>query len=199
MEDHELLKRTAQGDLKAFDTLVRRYQEKMLRFCYRYLHDVQAAEDATQEVFLKVYRYAGQFEPRASFSSFIYRVATNLCLDALKQRRRQAKGMPTMSFSASVGPYGDVKSMEEIIPSEAAQPEDELIREEERAAFLEALQELPENHQRALMLYELDNLSYKEISEVLGATLPEVKIWIYRARRKLATIISRAEKRNEPA
>lgn len=197
MEDHELLQRAAQGDLDAYDTFVRRYQLRIMRFCMKYLHDAQAAEDAAQEVFLKVYQYAGQYEHRGSVAAFVYRVATNYCLDFLKRKRRKAKLMPTISFSASVDSHGDVRSMEDLIPSKTEPPGSELVKAEQRAEFNNALEELPEHHRQALLLYELDNMSYLEIGELLGATLSEVKIWIYRARKKLNKILGETEEKEK--
>ena len=193
MDDYQLLKKTAEGDIDSFNAIVQKYQVRLMKYCYRYLRDMQLAEDAVQEVFVKVFKYAPNFEPRASLSAFLYRVATNFCLDTLKQKRRHRKGMPTISFSQVRDASGDVRSMDDLVAGNSAQPDEELLVTEAKKAFMVALEELPEKHKNALVYYEVDQLSYKEICQLMDASLGEVKIWIYRARKKLADILEKAE------
>lgn len=193
MDDVELLKRTASGDQSAFATLVRRYQERLLRYCYRYLRDTAQAEDAVQEVFYRVYNFAPQFEPRASVSAFIFKVATNICLDELKARKRQRVRLPLVSFDSVTDAGGENRSMEQVVASNVRRPEEILLLEEALGDLEAALEKLPPRHRKAIEMYELDNLSYKDIAENLGATLAEVKIWIFRARKKLSSIMNEEE------
>jgi RNA polymerase sigma-70 factor, ECF subfamily len=195
MDDNELMRMTAVGDEAAFETLVVRYQARVIRFCYRYVRDLQLAEDIAQEVFLRIFRYAPQFEPRASFAAFLFRVATNLCLDTLKIRKRASRRMPLVSFSGIKDADGENSSLEDLIPSAAGRPEDISLRAEELEELSVAMDELPDHHKRALLLYELERLSYREVAEALGATLPEVKIWIYRARKKITECVEKKKHR----
>ena len=192
MEDHELLRLAGKGDLEAYNKIVRKYQLRLLRYCYRYLLDAQLAEDAVQEVFVKVFKYAPKFEPRATVSAFLYRVARNHCLDMLKAKRRRK----AISFSQMISDDSDTKSIEAVIESDAPLPERNMMVDEARDAFHDALEELPEKHRSALMLFELEHLSYKEIAQVLDASLGEVKIWIYRARKKLTKLLGEDEKKD---
>ncbi|MDZ7816726.1 MAG: sigma-70 family RNA polymerase sigma factor [Planctomycetota bacterium] len=183
MEDHELLQRAGEGDLEAYNKIVRKYQLRLLRYCYRYLLDAQLAEDAVQEVFVKVFKYAPKFEPRATVSAFLYTVARNQCLDMLKSRKRKS----SIPFSQMEAGSGESRSMEAVIESDAPLPERNLMVDEAREAFHDALEELPEKHRSALMLFELEHLSYKEIAQVLDASLGEVKIGSYLSPQELTS------------
>ena len=185
--DYELLKRTASGDEGAFEELVRRYRDRLLRFCYRFVKDVYEAEDIVQEVFVNVYRFAPHFVPRASVGAFIFKVAANQCLNTLKKRRRERKAIPSISLFRSLG--GEGGELVDMLAAPLKQPGEEMEREEAKREFLEALEKLPPKHRAALLMFELDGLSYNEIAEVMEASLAEVKIWIYRARRKLAALL----------
>ena len=88
--DEALMLQLQAGNLRSFDTLVKRWEKRLLNYCYRMVNDITLAEDLRQEVFLRIYRSAKTYRPTAQFSTWMYRIATNLCLDTLaKQQRRR--------------------------------------------------------------------------------------------------------------
>ena len=102
--DEALMLQLQTGDLRSFDTLVKRWEKPLLNYCYRMVNDIALAEDLRQEVFLRIYRSAKTYRPTAQFSTWMYRIATNLCLDTLaKQQRRRETPIAAYLESESKG------------------------------------------------------------------------------------------------
>jgi RNA polymerase sigma-70 factor (ECF subfamily) len=182
MADHDfaLLEATARGDTHAFESLVKRYQGPLLNFIARYIGDRAAAEDLTQEVFLRVYRAAPRFEPRTRVSTWIFRIAYNQVLSEMERRSRQKKLGEALWRNREQGaeePFTD--------PSERLELEDEVTA---------ALGRLPGNQRAALLLRINENLSYLEIGEVLGVGAQSVESLLFRARRSLKQHLGRNKK-----
>jgi RNA polymerase sigma-70 factor (ECF subfamily) len=173
MDDPEvqLLWQIAGGDHLAFKGLVERYQSRLFNFLYRYLRDRQAAEDLTQEVFLKVYQAAPRFKPRARVRTWIFTIAYNLAVNELRRRRRRKL-------------FGLLALEDREI--EASDARDHLELEE---TMTEALGLLPHKQRAALMLRVRDELSYQEIAEILGVTRASVESLMFRARKRLRRLI----------
>lgn len=182
--DESLMVRVGQGDTDAFRTIVHRYEAKARRFCYRMFRDVQIAEDAAQEGFLKLFRTADKYEPTGRFQTYFYRVLGNLCFDRLRFEKRRAvvRGTPAdgMTLDGHEDGAGSGGNGRFLAPDEA------LRKKEERQAVRKALLELPENPRQALILREFDGLKYREIAEVMGVSLNDVKVLIHRGRKMLA-------------
>jgi len=178
--DIELLRAIAGGDHLAFKRLVERYQSRLFNFLYRYLRDREAAEDLTQEVFLKVYQAAPHFEPRAKVRTWIFTIAYNLAVNEL--RRRQRRGF--------FGLF--VHEDREGVTMEAPEAGDRLELEE---IMTEALGLLPHNQRAALLLRVRDELSYQEIAEILGVSRSSVESLLFRARERLRRLIRNREAR----
>lgn len=196
MDDFELMKLTAAGDQAAFATLVRRFQERLLKYCFRYLRDYAMSEDAVQEVFYRVYCYAPRYEPRASVAAFLYKIASNVCLDMIRIQKRDYERLPSISFDTLADMSSEPRSLDQVLASKAKRPEDELILEEALVELDDALAQIPARQRKALVLFEIEGLSYKDIAEILGASHSEVKIWIYRARKKLSKIMNKEPEGN---
>lgn len=188
--DVELLVRTAEGDGDAFEELVRRHQDRILGVCQRLLGDREEARDAGQEVFLKVYRKAGRFRPRAKVSTWIYRIAVNHCLNRLRRR----KVVRFLSFGAlGVGaggegsdPSGGAPDGPAFDPEDPAPgPEAALETRRRWAATRRALDRLPESQRAVVVLAKFEGLSYREIAAVLGVTPASVASRLFRAMRQL--------------
>ncbi len=169
--DIELMLRFQKGDGRAFEELVRRHTRGVLNLVYRYLGDASGAEDMAQDVFVKVYRARKKYQPKAKFSTWLYRIAVNHCLNEIRSRRLQP---------ASAAPIDDL--LEE--PS-AAPPDAELRREELRRDVKEAINALPENQRMAVLLARYQEMSYEEISEAMGLSMEAVKSVIHRAKETL--------------
>ena len=175
--DIELLRAIAEGDHLAFKRLVERYQSRLFNFLYRYLRDREAAEDLTQEVFLKVYQAAPRFEPRAKVRTWVFTIAYNLAVNELRRRRRRR----LFAFL--------VHEDRELRASEAG---DHLALEE---TMTEALGLLPHNQRAALLLRVRDELSYQEIAEILGVSRASVESLLFRARERLRHLIRKRKTR----
>jgi RNA polymerase sigma-70 factor, ECF subfamily len=169
--DIELLRAIAGGDHLAFKRLVERYQSRLFNFLCRYLRDRAAAEDLTQDVFLKVYQAAPRFEPRAKVRTWIFTIAYNLAVNELRRRQRRS------FFGLFV---------HEGRETEASEAEDQL---ELKERMTEALNLLPHNQRAALLLRVRDELSYQEIAEILGVSRASVESLLFRARERLRRLL----------
>jgi RNA polymerase sigma-70 factor (ECF subfamily) len=182
--DFPLLDATGRGDLNAFESLVKRYQRPLLNFIARYLGDRSAAEDLTQEVFLRIYRAAPRFEAKAKVSTWVFRIAYHLVLTELGRRSRQQNLRESLRRSREEG-------------SEEAFT-DPLERFELEEVIMSALGRLPGNQRAALLLRINEELSYAEIGEVLGVGVQSVESLLFRARKNLRESLGRRKKQGEP-
>jgi RNA polymerase sigma-70 factor (ECF subfamily) len=183
--DDSLMCRIAEGDEVAFGEIVRRYQAKAVRYCYRMFRDSQIAEDLAQEVFLKLYRNAGRYEPNGKFNTYFYRVLGNLCYDRLRFDRRRAPVLANTMDGPTLDGYSD-ESGGTGSNGRFRAPDEALLAKEERAMVRRAVEGLSENLRRAVSLREFDGLKYREIADVMGVSLSEVKVLIHRGRKQLA-------------
>jgi len=171
-----LTKRFQDSDLKAFEELIRKYQDRVYNLCRYMVRDPQDAQDAAQDVFLKAYRGIREFRPEASLYTWLYRIAVNTCLDYKRKARRDAlKNEP----------------LPEDLPSTDPFPAELYESRENTEAIQAALQKLPQKLRAPIVLREIDGLSYEEIAEVLHASVGTVKSRISRGREELRRILIR--------
>jgi RNA polymerase sigma-70 factor (ECF subfamily) len=176
--DELLMRKVARGDLAAFRLLMERWEGAAKRYAYRVFGDYQAAEDASQDTFVRLFRSAVRYEPSAKFSTYFYTVLGNLCRDRIRSARRRSGHGET---------FEDVFVLDDLAEGPAAlQPEPRVETEEARMLVRGAVTELPEKLREALSLREFEGLTYQEIAEVMDANLGEVKTWIHRGRKRLA-------------
>jgi RNA polymerase sigma-70 factor, ECF subfamily len=178
--DAALMLRVKQGDSGALAELVDRYKQPVINLVYRMLHDAAEAEDVAQTVFLHVYRSAQRYEVSAKFSTWLFTIARNLCLNELRRRSRH----PAESMDA---PHPDQEDQprHQFEDKKALAPPDHLLHGELAAKIEEALADLPENQRLAILLCRQDELSYEEIAQVLGCSLSATKSLIHRGRESL--------------
>jgi RNA polymerase sigma-70 factor (ECF subfamily) len=174
--EFELIEATARGDPQAFETLVKRYQNPLCNFIFRYLGDRYAAEDIAQEVFLRVYKAAPKFDPRGRVSSWIFKIAYNLSVNELKKR----------SIRNRISQYAKDQSLMSHQDSIDAAPRFELEQE-----MMGAIGKLPDEQRAALLLRVNEDLSYREISEVMGLSVQSVESLLFRARKGLKEMLKR--------
>lgn len=170
VSDEDLVRRYRSGDDSAFASLVDRHARGAVRFAAQILGDAHEAEDLAQEGFLKLVVAArnGAYDPeRGCFAPFFFRTLRNLALD----RVRSARTLGTLDEAVPAPAVGDAASS--------------LEREEGRDRVRTILRRLPVNERAAIVLREFEGLSYREIAHVLDASLAQVKIWIFRARRRI--------------
>lgn len=178
--DAALMKRVTQGDQRAFEDLVEKYKQPVFNMIYRTLPDATEAEDLAQQVFVQVYKSACRYRVEAKFSTWLFTIARNLCLNELRRRSRH----PADSLEAQTQPEeeGPGRQFEDV--RSVAAP-DRLVQDELVAKVSEALKDLPENQRTAILLYQEQEKSYDEIAEILGTSLSATKSLIHRARETL--------------
>jgi RNA polymerase sigma-70 factor (ECF subfamily) len=179
IQSEDLMARIARGDDDAFETLVNRHQSSVLNLIYRFIGDRSQTKDLAQEVFLRVWQGAKTYKPEAKFTTWLYRITANLCLNELKSSRRKK----WLQFPMSNLDH-EVQS-EEDLPDNSPSPEDLLLAKERRRQIANALQSLPENQRMALILKRYDALSYEEIAKVIGCSVSAVESLLVRAKRTL--------------
>lgn len=162
--------------MEHFNEIYFLYRELVLQLCFRYLNDQQEAEEATQDVFLTVYKKLSSFRREASTKTWIYRISVNHCLDRIKARQRK-KRIATLSMGLF---YGDL-----IIPSKQPTPEEVLLSNESASFILHTIDTLPAQQKMALLLKIGEQLSHKEIAEIMQISTKAVESLIGRARKNL--------------
>ena len=178
--DAVLMLRVKRGDRAAFAELVEKYKQPVMNLVYRTLHDETEAEDLAQNVFLQVYKSARRYESRAKFSTWLFTIARNLCLNEIRRRSRH----PADSIEESHAEHEDQPRQQFEDKSSVAPPE-KLLQGELAQKIEEALAELPENQRTAILLCRQEELSYEEIARVLGCSLSATKSLIHRGRETL--------------
>ena len=175
----DLMVKTARGDESAFETLVLRHQTSVLNFIYRFIGDRMQAKDLSQEVFLRVWQAAKSYEVEAKFTTWLYRITANLCLNELKSARRRRW---LRFFQLGEENRGAV---EEKLADDSPSAEDLLLAKERSRQIADALQRLPENQRMAIILKRYDDLSYEEIARIIGCSVSAVESLLVRAKRTL--------------
>jgi RNA polymerase sigma-70 factor (ECF subfamily) len=178
--DAALMLRVKQGDRAAFAALVEKYQQPVMNFIYRTLRDETEAEDLAQNVFLQVYKSAYRYKRSAKFSTWLFTIARNLCLNEIRRRSRH----PAESLDAT-HPESEDQPLRQFEDKENPLPGESLLQQELTEKIEQALAELPENQRTALLLCRQDELSYEEIAEVLDCSLSATKSLIHRGRETL--------------
>jgi RNA polymerase sigma-70 factor (ECF subfamily) len=174
--DAELVARWQDGDLEAFATLVRRHEGRIFRMLFRMLGTREEAEDATQEAFLSLHRHGHRFRREARFSTFLYRVAANA---ALNRRRTLGRARARRQALAARQAAGD------DLPTAPRDPEGATTGAEVQGKVQQALLTLPEDLRMAVVLYDIEGQSYREIADALGIPEGTVKSRIHRGRQAL--------------
>jgi len=176
--DHALLEGTLAGDEDAFAELVSRYRNQITSYIYRMTNDYDGAVDLAQETFVRVYRAADRYQRSYAFSTYIYRIATNLAISELRKRKRRKLVSLTGFFLSTDGS----EPMEFNPPDDRPLQDKELVDTERRNAVQRAIGTLPEKYRAPLILRDVDGRSYDEIAKILETSEGTVKSRISRAR-----------------
>ncbi len=166
----------------SYELLVQRHMNRVYSIVYRVVCDREEAEDLSQEVFIKVYNGLKRFDQQASFSSWLYRIATNCALDALDKKKRRPNTVTFTHFSKTRTPAtkGEDGSLNQ--PTSSAGPEESAIQSELRECINRVLRKLDREQARLLLLRDFEDQSYDEIARLLDVGLSAVKMRIHRAR-----------------
>jgi RNA polymerase sigma-70 factor (ECF subfamily) len=188
--NEDLMGKVATGDKHAFEILVCRHQRPVLNFVFRFLGDAAEAEDLTQEVFLRVWKSAGTYRPDAKFTTWLYRIAANLCIN----RQRALHIRKWLAVSQFYKP--NQNSEETFIPPEGAESttaEDHLIISEQSRHLLNALNDLPTSQRLSIVLNIYHEMSYREISQIMDRSVSAVESLLIRAKKNLRKKLTEKE------
>jgi len=176
LTDEDLIERFQEGDLYAFDLIVKRYKNQLLNFIYRFLGNTEEAEDLVQETFLRVYRNRTAYQKVAKFSTWIYTIAGNLAKTELRKRKRRR------FFSISELGYNE---KDYDISDEAYNPEKDVDGRMKEKIIHDQIMALSPKFREVILLRDVQQLSYEEISEIVDIPLGTVKSRVNRGRLKL--------------
>lgn len=180
--DWELVALARSGDMEAFAEIVRRYQRPLVHFCMRMIGSLQDAEDLAQESFVRLYRNLARLEPKAQFSTFLFGIARNLTLNALRDQGRRGRGK-ALSMS-QIADHED--AVIEFADPDALHAPDRAARiAEMRDAIEDALEQLAPEHREVLLLREIEGLDYDAIARITRVRKGTVKSRLSRAREQL--------------
>jgi RNA polymerase sigma-70 factor (ECF subfamily) len=182
--DAALMLRVKRGDREAFKELVEKYKQPVMNLVYRTLPDATEAEDLAQHVFLQVYKSAHRYEVSAKFSTWLFTIARNLCLNEIRRRSRH----PAESLDATA-PDNDDQPLRQVEDSKGFSPPEALLQSELEEKIEAALARLPEKQRTAILLCRGDELSYEEIAEVLDCSVSATKSLIHRGREALKQML----------
>ena len=182
MNESELIARLKKKDREAFKNIVERWQDMVYNTAIGFLQNAEDAEDIAQEVFISVFESISSFKEKSKLSTWIYRITVSKCLDHLRKKKRKKR----FAFVQSL--YG--KNEELIIdPPDFFHPGINTENKENAAVLFKAIGKLPENQKTAFVLNKMENLSYREISEVMDSTESAIDALLQRAKKNLKTIL----------
>ena len=179
MEDKEIIQKVLEGDNDAFGLLVEKYQTKVYNLALRMSGNEEDAFDLTQEAFVRAWRSLGSFQFESSFSTWLFRLSSNICLDFLRARKRRT------TVSLTVLGEDDEEETQLDLPDPGMSPEEAVLAAEDRARLVEALNSLPADQRQIITLRAINDLSYTEIAQILGIQEGTVKSRLSRARAML--------------
>ncbi len=192
MTDNDIIAQIVQGDRNLYRKLVEKYQPMVFRTCMGFLHNKDDSEDLSQEIFIKAYQSLQGFKGDATFSTWIYRIAVNA---ALNKTRKSSKRLIVQRFEIV---FGNSKKQEYSFPApDTENPENILILDEHRELVHKALEGLPENQRTAIVLSKYDDLSQRQIAEVMNTSEGAVEALIQRAKANLRDKLSALQKKKK--
>jgi RNA polymerase sigma-70 factor (ECF subfamily) len=180
--DLALVRRTKKGDYRAFDLLVLKYQSRIVSIAFKYVKEIQLAEDISQEAFIKAYRSIDSFREESAFYTWLYRITANTAKNYLVSKgRRKESSISEISISEN-DDYFELPTNDS--------PEQILLAQSLRDTIYDALSSLPEDTRTALSLREFEGLNYEEIAEIMNCPVGTVRSRIFRGREALEDLIS---------
>ena len=179
--DVQLMLEVKAGDEQSFELLLRKYRTPLVNFLYRMVRDTAVAEDLAQEVFLRVYRAREQYAPSAKFTTWMFRIATNLALNSVRDNRHRQMEI-SMDQSVDTG-EDELPGLE--VPDCAPSVEQKLVARSRSEMIVKAIHRLPEKQRAAVLLHKYQELDYDEIARVLECSESALKSLLFRAYESL--------------
>jgi RNA polymerase sigma-70 factor, ECF subfamily len=182
LTDAEVMLRVKAGDDSAFDFLVQKYRRPIINFMYRMAHNTAAAEDLAQEVFLRVYRSRASYEASAKFTTWLYRIATNLGMNYSRDTRHE-RPENIMNLDEPDEETGQSPDLADKTPS----VEEEIMQRERLKAIRQKVEALPERQKMAVLMHKYQQMDYRQIADVLKLSESATKSLLFRAYETLRT------------
>jgi len=179
--DVQLMLEVKAGDEQSFELLLRKYRTPLVNFLYRMVRDTAVAEDLAQEVFLRVYRAREQYAPSAKFTTWMFRIATNLALNSVRDNRHRQMEI-SMDQSVDTG-EDELPALE--VPDRRPSVEQKLVARSRSELIVKAIHRLPEKQRAAVLLHKYQELDYDEIARVLECSESALKSLLFRAYESL--------------
>jgi len=186
-DDYKIVQQVLKGKKEAFAELVEKYKKQVFNVAYRMTNDPEVAMDISQEAFVKIYKNLAQYNPQYKFSSWLLKSVNNLCVDYFRTRNDTTASLDVIMEAGAEG----LLTRGSSVPSSAEEYEKTETRTELRAILKEAISHLPLDYKSVVVLRHLQNLSYKEISQILNLPMGTIKARIFRARKMLKTYLER--------
>src|SRR6266436_4388736 len=177
--DVQLMLDVKAGDGNSFELLLQRYRTPLVNFLYRMVRNREQAEDLAQEVFLRVYRAREDYVPSAKFTTWLFRIATNLALNSVRDNRYQRMEISLDAPVTTDAEDGDEKTMD--VPEKHPNIEQHLIEEARRRMIRQAIEKLPDKQRAAVLLHKYQELDYGEIAKILECAESALKSLLFRA------------------
>ena len=184
MQDEALIRRAAAHDEAAFEKLMLLHQKNVYNLCFRIAGNAEDALDLSQEVFLRLWRTLEQYQFDAAFSTWLYRMTQNICIDFLRRQKRQ------QHLSMTVSDDEEQQQRELLVPDPTPLPEEQVIFNEKQEAIRRAMNALPVDYREILQLRVVQNLPYEQIAEILNVPAGTVKSRLARARIQLKKLLA---------
>lgn len=182
MQDELLIRRAQSGDEGAFEQLLLAHQKSVYNLCLRMAGNPDDALDLSQEAFIRAWRALGQYQFDAAFSTWLFRLTSNVCIDFLRKQKRQQHMSLTVTDE-------DESGEEFAVPDPAPGPEEQAVHNERRQAVARAMAALPGDYRAVMQLRAVEALSYEQIAEILDIKVGTVKSRLARARAQLRKIL----------
>ena len=182
--DLEQVRAAQAGDREAFGCLVERHKDIVYAVAYRFARDPDLAMDLSQNVFIRAYRGIKSFKGKSSFSTWLYRIAMNTCID---WTRKTSRSVDSLAVPEEVAEYA---GSEPIVASLPREPGADALSSELGEQIQKAIDQLPDYHKSVFVLYEVKGLSYKEIADVVGCSIGTVMSRLHYARKKLRAMLA---------
>jgi RNA polymerase sigma-70 factor, ECF subfamily len=177
--DVQLMLDVKAGDEQSFELLLQRYRTPLVNFLYRMVRSREQAEDLAQEVFIRVYRAREEYVPSAKFTTWLFRIATNLALNSLRDHRYQKMEMSIDAPLTADVEGGDGRPFE--VADKRATVEQDLVEQERKKMIRRAIEKLPEKQRAAVLLHKYQELDYAEIAKILSCSESALKSLLFRA------------------